>query len=228
MRYSRGKCTIESWGKTTPTLLTRYKFVLLLKTVPEQLAGSSCVNEYLIEYFREAQMPNATDSAKTILARFLHWLCPKRFSTRQELAEYVRLMLTYRKKSQEERRWRQRLSRSLQTSQKLYWGCHKNYDELLKKAVGYEKSIISQAATIARREENIVALAKTIVSQKKIMDGYGREIETLGKSLTKVHQNEQEALKKIASQEKMIADQEAIIADKDKFIKYLWTRIPFP
>ena len=150
-------------------------------------------------------MPNATNnnSVKTILMQLFHWLCP----SRRQLDMHIRLMLTYREKSQEERRWRQRLSRSLQTSQKLYWGCHKKYDDLLKKVTGHDQ-----------------------------------EIETLGKSLIKVHQNEQKALDevaagkeenmqlllKVAGLEKMVAGQKTVIADKNKFIAYLWTRIPLP
>jgi len=185
-------------------LLTRYDFVLLLKTVPEQLASSSCANEYLIKHSREVQMSNTTNnSVETILMQFFHWLFP----SRKQLDMHIRLMLTYRKKSQEEERWRQRLSRSLQASQRLYWGCHKKYDDLLKKVAGYDQ-----------------------------------EIETLGKSLIKVHQNEQKALDEVAAVkeenrqlllnvvglEKMIAGQKSIIADKAKFIAYLWMRIPLP
>jgi len=178
--------------------------VLSLKTVPEQLTSSSCANDYLIEHFREAQMSKATNSCvKTILVHLFHWL----FQSWQQLADYKRLMLSYRKKSQEEQRWRQRLSRSLQASQKLYYRCLKEKDALLKKVTGYDQ-----------------------------------EIETLGKSLIKVHQNEQKALDevavvkeenkqlllKVAGLEKMVAGQKAIIADKNKFIAYLWTRIPLP
>ncbi|MDP3957359.1 MAG: hypothetical protein Q8Q10_02550 [bacterium] len=98
-------------------------------------------------------------------------------------------MTTYRKKSQEEQRWRQRLSRSLQASQKLYHRCLKEKDALLKKVTGYEKSIVSQAATIARQEDIIAVSAKTIVEQEKILDRYDQQIKTLGASLAKVHQN---------------------------------------
>lgn len=157
--------------------------------------------------------------AKTLLARFLHYLCPKWFSLRQQLSLHTRLMLTFRRESNVERQWRQQLASSLQECNRQYAACRKKGGDYLITIASHEKSIVSQAAIIAKQEETINNQAKQIASREAVID-------TLGNTLTKVYQNERQALQELAAAKEEKRLLLLKIASQAEFITYLWTRIP--
>ena len=193
--------------------------MLLLKTVPEQSAGSSCTNGYLIEHSREAQMSNTTNnSVETILMQLFYWFFP----SRQQLDFHIRLMCTYRKKSQEEERWKQRLWHVLQE-------CNRQYKSCREKNKGHLITIASQATTIAEQDEALAASVVTIASKEKDLNRCNQEIATLSTSFTKVYQNglkEGEEFRRQKEELRMtIARQEETIKNQAEHIKWLWRRV---